>query len=232
MNYIEQVNQKRQSQADQRQTAALVSAARANNKPTILLTDSTDLGSHISKLGDKIIDVLEAVKDDKSTKAQIDRINNMTDEFRELVDTVRSAQSYQTERIIAAVNDLKQTVSKQKPVVVPAPAVSLQEKEVDLDSVVAAINRLEKTLKPKPAAAVKQELDLSRFKAHDLTDGPDNNQYIGFMDASGNWYIMQHDPTENRDRYYFGRESYDQAWDDKYALDYRVLSEAIRALSA
>lgn len=230
MNYIEQVNQKRQSQADQRQTAALVSAARANNKPTILLTDSTDLGSHISKLGDKIIDVLEAVKDDKSTKAQIDRINSMTGEFRELVNTVQSAQSYQTEQIIAAVNDLKQTVSKQKPVVVPAPAVSLQEKDVDLNPIVTAINRLEKMLKPKPAA--KQQLDLSRFKAHDLTDGPDNNQYIGFMDMNGNWYIMQHDPAENRDRYYFGSESYEQAWDDKYGLDYRVLSEAIRALSA
>lgn len=228
LSYIDDVNQKRQTQDAQRQTAMLMHATR-NQKPQIILTDSTDLGSHIAELGDKIIEVLEAVKEDHSTKDQIDRINDMTYEFRELVETVQTSQETQADKIVLALNDLKTTVTKQKPVVVPAPAVSLQEKDVDLNPIVGAINDLKKLLAPTKQ---KKKTDLSTFRAHDLSDAPDGMQYIGFMDMSGSWYIMQHDPEENRDRFYSGSESYDQAWDDKFSHNYTTLSEALRALSA
>lgn len=225
LSYIDDVNDKRRTQADQRNTAMLMAASR--QKPQIILTDSTDLGQHIADLGDKIIDVLEAVKEDHSTKEQIDRINGMTAEFRELVETVQTSQETQADKIVLALNDLKTTVTKQKPVVVPAPAVSLQEKDVDLDPIVGAINDLKKLLAPTKQ---KKKTDLSTFRAHDQADAPDGMQYFGFMDLSGNWYIMQHDPEENRDRFYSGKESYDQAWDDKFGHTYTTLSEALRAL--
>lgn len=227
MSYLDEVNEKRKNQSANTQTALMIKAMQAGQKPSIILTDSTDLGEHISQLGDKIIDVLEAVKDDKSTKDQIDRINDMTGEFRSLVASVQIEQESQADRIVAALNDLKRTVTSQKPVIVPAPAVSFSERDVDLNPLVDAISRLEKLMTPKKQ---KKSLELSSFRAHDLADSPDNLQYIGFQDTSGNWYIMQHDPENNRDRYYFGTGDYELAWDDKFSHDYKTLSEAIRAL--
>lgn len=228
MSYLDDVNQKRQLQNDKQFQAALLRSNRQDpQKPSIILTDSTDLGKHISKLGDKIVDVLVAVKDDKSTKEQIDRINTMTDKFAVLVTAVQEAQVEQANRICEAIAGLSEIVSVQKPVVVPAPSVSLQEKDVDLKPLLAGIGKLEKLLQPKAAG-----FNIANYKAHDLEDGRDGNQYIGFINPDGDWYIMQHDPDNNRDRYYFGSEDYETAWGDKHTHDYHTLSEARRAVSA
>lgn len=222
MSYLDDVNQKRQSQSDQR----LMQAALLGNrqKPSIILTDSTDLGEHISKLGNKIVDVLEAVKDDKNTSEQIDLLTNLTIQFRKLVETVNKAGEDQANRIADALHELAITQRNQKPIVVPAPAVTLTEKDVDFKPVIKAIERL---MKPVVAG-----FDLAKYRAHDLQDAPDGQQYIGFINPDGDWYIMQHDPSSNRDRYYFGAGSYEEAWDEKHIHEYRTISEARHALSA
>lgn len=228
MSYIDEVNQKRQSQADKQQLALLMKSAQGTpQRPSIILTDSTDLGSHIAKLGDKIIDVLEAVKDDKSTKQQIDRINDMTGKFSSLVSVVQMAQVNQTDRICAAIESLRKVVDVQKPVIVPAPSVSLQERDVDLKPLLKSLTKLEHLMQPKAPG-----FSITSYRAQDSEDGRDGMQYIGFMNPDGDWYIMQHDPDNNRDRYYFGADDYDTAWGDKHTHNYYTLGEARRAVSA
>lgn len=219
MSYLEDVNERRRSHSDRQQNAVMMKALQSQ-KPSIILTDSTDLGEHISQLGDKVIGVMKMVQADHSAQEQIDRLAG---EFKTLADLARKTAREQSEQIATALNDLKAVIQNQKPIFAPAPSVNLQEREVDFTPL---LQKMDALMKPK------KELDLSKYRAHDLEDGRDNMQYIGFQDMTGGWYIMQHDPTANRDRYYFGKGSYDEAWDEKYSLEYKVLSEAIHALSA
>lgn len=198
-------------------------AALMRQKPQIILTDSTDLGEHISKLGDKIIDVMNAVVDDKSTKEQIDRINQMTGEFRQLVSAVTQENRDQADRVVAAIDDLKSLLKNQKPVVVPAPNVNLSERDVDLSPILTAL----KALKPKDS---KRTINLADFRAIQQDDAPDGNQYFLFEDGEDRWYILQFDTTSNQSRYLFGTGDPSEAWDTKYGNDYYTLNEAKRAL--
>lgn len=232
MDYKERIKQKRQQQASTQSRDELLSQLKEiqlaslmgnNQKPSIVLTDSTDLGEHISKLGNKIVEVLEAVKDDKSTVEQIGHITKLMGEFRSLVDTVQQSNTEQADRIISAVNDLKAIISDQKPIVVPAPNVRLTEKVTDFSPLIKELKTIF-----APAKVAKQGINLNEYRAIDLDNASDGVQYVGFQDSRGNWYILQNDDRNNTIRYYFGKESYAQAWDEKYGHNYKTLSEAMK----
>jgi hypothetical protein len=195
-----------------------------SQKPQIILTDSSDLGEHISKLGDKIIDVMNLVADDKSTKEQIDRINEMTAEFRQLVNAVTKENREQADRVVEVIKDLRE-LFKKKTLVVPAPNVSVSGRELDLSPILKALKALQ------PKAGVKT-FNLSDYRATELDNGPDKNQYLLFEDGNDAWYILRHDPETNQSRYIFGKGDHAQAWDERYSLDYLSMNEAKRALSA
>lgn len=215
VDYQEQIRDKRQSQAALQRDNAIL--AMMGSKPSVILTDSTDLGEHIAELGDKIIGVMEAVRADKSTKEQL---NMLSAEFKTLQDLARRSSKEHTDRMIGAIDQLIAAISKEKTVTVPAPRVSLTERDIDFSPL---LEKLEEIVTP-------DAYDLSKYKAHDLNDGPDKMQYIGFLDSTGKWYILRHDPITNSDRFYFGKEPYEQAWDEKYSLDYATLGEAIDAI--
>lgn len=201
MHYIDEVNQKRQAQSEKKQLDMLVKAVTTR----IPAMQPVNLDKQITRMGDRIVSAIEASKTDTA------------------IEGVREAQQSQADRIVEALDSLKKAVTEQKPVVASS---TTSQQAVDFEPIVNAIKQLERLLESSP----KQALDLSSYRAHDLDNGPDGVQYIGFSDANGSWYIMQHDPDNNRDRYYFGAGDYDAAWDDKYSHSYNILSEALSAL--
>lgn len=78
---------------------------------------------------------------------------------------------------------------------------------------------------PAPAAPADE---LSGYRAHDLDNASGGKQYVGFMNEAGKWYIMENDDQNNTLRYYFGKGSYERAWDDRNGHSYKRLSEARR----
>lgn len=214
MDYLKQIQDKRQAQSHDQLLRAL-----GTQKPSVILTDSTDLGEHIAALGEKIIHVMQMVQADKSTKEQIDRFGA---EFKTLADLARKTTREQSEMVREALNELKDIIRQQKPIVVPAPRVSLQEKAVDFNPVLEKLD----ALMPKQVST----FNMASYRAHDLDNAPDNMQYIGFENEDGDWYIMRHNATDNRDRFYFGSEDYATAWDERISHEYKTLSEARRAL--
>lgn len=223
LSYIDQVNEKRSQQTNKQQSDAMMQLAMLSSqkKPSVILTDSTDLGEHIAELGDKIIDVMEAVRSDKSTQNQLDGIASLINEFKTLSKTAQEASQNHASQVIDAIDSLKKLITTQKPIVVPAPRVTVEGQELTLDPIIEKLDQL---------LGTKDTIDISKFRVHDLDNGPDRNQYISFMDMDGRWYIMQHDPSNNRARYFFSNDSYDMAWDDKYSHEYTTLNEAMRAL--
>lgn len=219
MSYLDEVNEKRKNLSDRTQTAMMLKAVQSGQKPSIILTDSTDLGEHIAELGEKIIGVMNTVRADKSTKEQIDRLAS---DFKTLTQMAQQAAQEQTDRVCNAIEELRQVVTEQKPIVVPAPRVSLAEKDVDFSPLVQELKTI---LTPK---AVKKQINLGDYRAIDLDNAPDGVQYVGFQNSTGGWYILQNDDRSNTIRYYFGKGSYEAAWDDKYSHDYKTLSEAVK----
>ena len=225
MSYIDDVKEKRQADTGSKQANLMLQAAMMNSqqKPSIILTDSTDLGEHISKLGDKIIDVLEAVADDKSSTAQIDRITDLLDEYRSLTSEIQTSAKEHSDKVCEALDELKTAITKVKPpVVIPAPAVNLTEREIDLKPL---LKKLDLLVQPK-----QRKVSLNDFRAQDIDNDSGNMQYIGFTSTFDEWYIMENNTAENTIRYAFGNGDYSQAWTDRHNHDYGVLSEAINAL--
>ncbi len=242
MSYLDTINDKKLQMSAQRQKQAergeskqdidsliqelkevqLASLLGNKQKPSIVLTDSTDLGEHISDLGNKIVEVLNATKADKSTTEQINKLTSLVGDFKSLTVQVQKASKDHTDKVCAAIDDLRAAITMQKPVVVPAPNVNLKEREVDFSPLLKELKTL---LTPR---TVKKQINLADYRAIDLDNAPDGVQYVGFQNSSGGWYILQNNDSNNTIRYYFGKGSYEQAWDEKWSHDYTTLSEAMK----
>lgn len=221
MNFVDEVSNKRQAQADKQQSNRILEAALAtkNQKPSIILTDSTDLGEHIAELGQKIIEVMNTVRADKSTKEQIDRLAS---DFKDLTEIAQQTAEEHTDKVCEAIDELRRAVAQQKPVVVPAPNVNLKERDVDFSPLVKELKTI---LTPKTD---KKQLNLSDYRAIDLDNTPDGMQYVGFQNSSGGWYILQNDDQNNKIRYYFGKGDYATGWDERISHDYSTLNDAAK----
>lgn len=81
----------------------------------------------------------------------------------------------------------------------------------------------------KPAIEKPDKVDLSEYKAQDLT-GDDTFQYVGFVAPNGNWYIIENDIAGSSLRYKFGLKDYKANWKQFNSHSYKLLNEAIREI--
>lgn len=124
--------------------------------------------------------------------------------------------------------DMKPVVNLPAPIVnVPETVVNVKEQKLDLDS-------LQSTLQDyldKPNESENETIDLNCYKAQDITDSG-KFQYIGFVNTEGSWFIIENNVRGNTLRYVFGNENYAEAFSDAATYEYRLLNEAIDAISA
>lgn len=201
------------------QLAAMLGAS----KPSVVLTDQTDLGDKMAELGNKLTDAIS-----KLNTSQVD-----AQQLKTLKDLASAVQTYNkslgsgNDAIAKSQADLLKAVKAidLKPVVnVPAPKVTVQSPSVDFSP-------LQDTIKEyftSPDSDAK--IDLACFRAQDIIDDGDL-QYVGFLNPDGQWYIIENNVKENSLRYVFGNSGYQKAFKKAATYQYALLDEAISALT-
>lgn len=195
------------------------------DKPTIILTDQTDLGDRLSKLADDIASSVDKLDTTKVNADQLQSLKELKDALNSYTDGLTGSNTANQK----AASDLLKAVKaiRVSPVVnVPEAKITVQAPKVDLQP-------LQDTLKEyfKPPET-DESINLESYRAQDIDNINPNMQYIGFMNPQGNWYIIENDVKGNKLRYLFGDDGYTQAFSDAASHVYSLLNEAIDALSA
>ena len=203
----------------------MASLMGSQGKSTVILTDQTDLGDKIHELTERLTTAVKDTDTTTTSKEQVAALKEVlggVKALKQAIDITRSAANSDSSEIIAALKALKLStvvnVPDQK-----APTVTVRERAIDFGPVIAAIRE---TRTDDEVSATSADLDC--YRAQDITDSG-NTQYIGFVNPSGDWYIIENDITGNKMRYVFGSGNYAQAFSQAPQWDYKLLNEAYSA---
>lgn len=199
-----------------------------NNKPHVILTDQTDLGDKMEALATKLADTVKQLDSGENDTAQLAQLKALTTALNTFIKS--EADDDVTERKASA--DLLKAIKaiKLSPVVnVPAPNVTVSPSKLDLkplqDTLVNLLSKQEDQEEPS------NQFDLDDYKAQDIDNSVKDYQYIGFLNAAGNWYIIENDVKGNKLRFVFGTDNYSDAFARSPEFQYLLLNEAIDAIS-
>lgn len=195
------------------------------SKPSVILTDQTDLGDKISELAGKFDTSLKQLDTSITDAEEIKQLKVLNQALQDFMKSIKASNADDTKTdkaLIAAVKAID-----VKPVVnVPAPKVNVQAPSIDLSP-------LQDTLRQYlTSEETEEKVDLDDFKAQDIDNTNPDVQYVGFVNPDGNWYIIENDVKGNRIRYVFGVTDYQQAFANAAMYTYTLLNEAINALAA
>jgi len=236
---ISRIQQKRQTQADldaeQARTDSIIGAVNSTGAQTtdtlsksmhdILMATMIGKDPRIAEVASNLTELLKSI-----AIASKDIKKSGVTEVRELFDSLLSELSSLPERVAetdkseALIPYLEEVARSIKAIQV-SPSITVSPSKLDLSG-------LEKTLKEALQTPEAEGVDLDDFKAHDIDDTDPNIQYIGFVNESGNWYIMENNSLENSLRYKFGKSRYSAAWPKAATFGYRILSEAVNEVQA
>ena len=230
--YIDQVNGKRQAhQAQSQHDSELASmlgelkkmqmaAMMGQSKPSVVLTDQTDLGDKISELTDRLCASVEALDSgamDKQQIAVLDELKQGLDGLQTALDSQERNENKRNQAIISSIKALKLDT------VVNVPDV----KPVDLSPLLKPLQAIETAVSKEEPNSMPDWRDLSRYRAQDLKESGDI-QYVGFVNPEGNWYIIENDTQKNTMRYAFGTGKYVSSFRAASTYKYQTLDKAAR----
>ncbi len=205
------------AQVKEVQLAAMLGAS----KPSIVLTDQTDLGDKMAALGSQLAEAVKSIDTTKLSGEQLTKLTDLKTGLDKLSSTFTSGvttASKQHKELLSAIKALKlDTV-----VNVPEPKVTVKESKVDFKP-------LQDTIREYFKAPEVEKIDLECYRAQDIKDS-DNMQYVGFVNPDGGWYIIENDVKANKLRYVFGMGNYEKAFKKAATYQYMLLNEAIDAL--
>lgn len=193
------------------------------NKPTVILTDQTDLGDKIRELSDKFAEAIRGIDSSAIDAKQVNKLIEVVSTLDALNGMIANNLKYadkQRGEILAAIKALKLSTV----VNVPEPKVTFKESKVDFSP-------LQDTIREVFTPPVTF-INLDRYKAQDIDNSVQDKQYIGFLNSEGNWYIIENDIPANKLRYVFGNSGYIEAFSKASSYEYTLLNEAVDALSA
>lgn len=206
----------------QLQLDTLMSAQQTSNnaKPSVILTDQTDLGDKINELTTKLVDAIKALDDSDQDAKEIQELKGVVSSLTQLKKSIDSGNS-----------DLKKsidTLNKSIKSLEMRPIVNLPEVKIPKVDLSPIQDVLEHYFTEEES---EEEINLDNYRAQDIDNTNPDIQYIGFLNPSGNWYIIENDVFGNRMRYLFGDDDYIEAFSTASLHMYFLLNEAINALS-
>lgn len=83
----------------------------------------------------------------------------------------------------------------------------------------------------KSYAKEEKEIDLECYRVADSAEPVTGDQYFGFVNEDGGWYILHNDSAKSMLRYKFGQSNYPNAWENYANHDFKLLNEAIDEIS-
>lgn len=203
LTYLDSINQKKIEQSETRyKKDSLKSFDTLSTRIETLL-------SSLEKTGTKKLDkdFVSAVKGLEKVSKSLQNIRVRSDsEIREALH----ALAY-----VLANLDIKPTVN------VAAPKVEVKERDIDFKPLLDKLN-----------TPYKAPDTLADYKAQDIIETDPNTQYIGFVNPTGRWYIIENNMLDGSLRYKFGKSGYANAWSTPTKHNYRRLNEAFNEVSA
>ncbi len=231
MAYLDDLSLKRSTQA-QKQTEAdnlgamlvelkkmQMASLMGQSKPSVVLTDQTDLGDKIKEL---TANLTAAVKSTDTTSLNKDQLASLhilhtgLEQLTKAVNNTTTGNRSNNSDLIKAIQriDLKPIVN------LPAPMVNVEAKDIDFSPLQDTIREY--------FTPPETKLDLNNYRAQDIKDSGDM-QYVGFVNPKGNWYIIENDIKKNSMRYLFGSGDYTKHFKKASSYAYKLLNEAIDA---
>jgi len=206
------------AQVKEVQLASLLGAS----KPSIVLTDQTDLGDKMGEYIGKIETAIKQLDATDNDKQQLTELKSLYIGLTQLKSAFLTGNKDVT-KALATLTKAVQGIDVQPVVNVPAANVTVPLAKVDLKP-------LQKTIEQYMAPKIEEKgVDLECYRAQDITDSG-NMQYVGFVNPEGAWYIIENDVKGNSMRYLFGTSGYAEAFAQASTYQYKLLNEAINAL--
>lgn len=203
MNYLDKISDKRQKTVD-----------------TQLESDKLQVFTDLSDGIKEVFSTLEKTGAKKLDKQVVDAINKL-ESIVESIASIKVTSDSDIKDALISLASAMQSIKVQPVVNVPAPQVTVNEKEVDFKPIIDALGN-QKYVAPTGDP-------LSEYKAQDINNDDPHRQYVGFVNPKGNWYIIENDETNNSLRYVFGTKNYLKAMQKPAKLNYRLYSDAIKA---
>lgn len=247
MHYLDEVTRKQQEaqgQASQQQNTNMVlhtlqisldsftKALQAGQaKPSIILTDQTDLGDKLKAAIADVSKAIAAADTHDLGKSHIQQLKGLQSALEGVTKSIQSGHTdtkKQHTELLAAIKALKLDMT----VNVPEPKVTVKETKIDFSPLQKTMREVMAPRELPPDAPVPEKFDLNRYRAQDIYEPDENRQYIGFLNPEGNWYIVENDVKANQMRYVFGSGGYAKAFQKASAYQYQLLDEAANAAAA
>lgn len=203
----------------------MASLMGSQGKSTVILTDQTDLGDKLKGMVEDFAAAVQATDTTSLSREQVAELKILQSGIKELKSAVLGKKADNGD-IVRAIQALDLNVA--------APIVNVPEQKAPIVKVAAPdLRPLQDTIErhfpiPEP---MEQKLDLSSYRAHDITESGDK-QYIGFVNPDGAWYIIENDMKQNAMRYLFGGSKYAKAFKKAATYQYYTLDEAISSATA
>jgi hypothetical protein len=199
---ISRIKEKRHSQADAKEKQALVDSLES------VSSDVRELLASLETSGAK--------KLDKQVVEAISALSSIVGAIKQ----VRISNDSETKQALADIANILKGINLSPVINVPAPKVTVQERKIDFDPLINALNK-EVPLDDDP---------LSGYKAQDINNDDPNIQYVGFINSTGEWYIIENNDSSLR--YKFGKKNYLEAFKDCAKQSYKLYSEAVNEVKA
>lgn len=190
-------------------------ALAGSSKPSVVLTDQTDLGDKMKDMVEKFTEAVKATDQSKLSSEQLASLKELKSGIDSLKATIANKKTDNND-VVAAIKALKLNVAA--PIVnVPAQAPT-------------DFTPLQDTIREyfRAPEVEEEKIDLECYRAQDIKESGDV-QYVGFVNPEGHWYIIENKMSENQMRYVFGNAGYATAFTKAAQYEYMLLNEAINA---
>lgn len=148
----------------------------------------------------KIPTALEELKKSEGKKQILEKLGTINDSLKALKE-ISKVDSLDAK--LVAINNTLQSLEVSpnvtvKPATVKVPAIDVTPIQEQIDRLLTK--------------EVEETIDLSCYYCQDTSEPVSGQQYFGFVDVDGKWYILWNNSTEGQLRYAFGIQEYNEAW--------------------
>lgn len=184
-----------------------------------------DMAENITALAESVEELQEGLAKQGLTQVT-SSFDGLVGKLESIAKSLTTTSVKVDNEITNAVKSLKSSIDKIdfNPVInVPKPSVTVESAKIDLDPIRKAIENQN---------VVEEKFDISDYVAQDMDSTNPGFQYVGCMKPNGNWYIVENDVEGSTLRYKFGKIGYKTAWAKRVNTNYKLLNEAVNAISA
>lgn len=186
-----------------------------------------DMAENITDLANSVQELQTGLAN-KGLSEVTSTFGNLVTKLETIAKSLNDTKVKVDSEVTSAVQALRTSIDNLdiNPVInLPAPNVTVESSKLDLKPLEKVLKDISKTPESK------EEFSLECYMAQDLV-GDDVFQYIGMVNPEGNWCIIENDINGGSLRFALGEKNYKTAWKNHNGHSFKLLNEAVNAVSA